>query len=102
MQNILTYAQSTNQISRVVLWEIADLVTCIGSIWKGLIVFYSGFPDYNSKKPVASIGNGEITVHGILVVLGKFNNFNFIRSAVYNYLTLVPLCVSKNGWMYWT
>jgi exportin-T len=78
IQAIVEYGENT-QINEVLVWELSDLITAVGSISKG-------FPD----TPKSNAGQEEsppwsdswkLTLQGVLVVLGKYNQHRPIREA---------------------
>jgi exportin-T len=75
VQAIVAYAE-TNAINSVLIWELSDLITAIGSISKG-------FPDYNpaTHVNVPWSASWKSTLQGVLIVLGKFNQHKSIREA---------------------
>jgi exportin-T len=69
----------TNPIELVLVAEMGDLISAIGGVTKG-------FPEFNDKELSGSDTRVwsepfKVTLQGILVVLGKYNNFENIRSA---------------------
>lgn len=75
IQAIMAFAEF-NSIDMILVWELSDLITAVGSISKG-------FPDYkpttHAQQPWTE--SWKSTLQGVLIVLGKLNQHPSIREA---------------------
>jgi hypothetical protein len=95
IEEIMSVADSSLDI--ILIWELADLITCIGSLGKG-------FPDYDETKDSQQASWAFLmksTLQGVLIVLSKLNVHPSIREAV-RATNLVTFCLAKNDWLSWT
>lgn len=77
IQSIIDYGE-TNRINIVLVYELSDLITAVGSISKG-------FPEYNQQTNSSVPPWSECwktTMQGILIVLVRYNQYPSIREAV--------------------